>query len=146
MFMMMNKKVAPEGSTVLCPYLMVESVEAQIDFLVKVFGAQVTEDAKRSDGFIQHGEVLIGDTNVMIGRSSKDFPSRQSMNYVYVADVDDIHRQALNAGAVEIMPPADRFYGIRESGFTDPHGNQWWPAQIIEQLSKEDLHKRTSSL
>lgn len=125
-------KVAPEGSTVLCPYLMIESVEAQMEFLVKVFDAKITEDAKRSDGFIEHGEVLIGDTTVMMGRASRDFPARQSMNYVYVDNTDEIHHKALNFGAIEIIPPTDRVYGVRESGFIDPFGNQWWAGQIIK--------------
>lgn len=141
-----TKPLTPQGNSVVCPYLMVDSVEAQMDFLVKVLNGEITEDARRGDGLIQHGEVLIGDTTIMMSRSSKDFPARQSMNYVYVKNTDETHQRALENGAIEIMPPADRFYGIRESGFVDRYGNQWWVAQVLEVLSKEELHKRTAKL
>ncbi len=126
------KKVAPKGSTV-CPYLMVDSVEAQMEFLVKVFYASITNDTNRVDGFIQHGEVLIGGTTIMMGRASKLYPARLSMNYVYVENADEVYSRALKNGATELMSPVDRDYGNREGGFTDLFGNQWWVAQIINQ-------------
>lgn len=138
------KRIAPEGSTVVCPYLMVASIEQQMEFLVNTFNATVTEDATRKDGFIQHGEVCIGGSIIMMGRASKDWPARESMNYVYVEDVDKVYNQALQLGATSIMKPADRFYGIREGGFADQNKNQWWVAQILEKLTKEELQNRTS--
>lgn len=73
-----DKQVVSEVSTV-CPYLMVDNVEAQMEFLAKVFHASITHDTNRVDGFIQHGEVLIGGTTIMMGRSSKLFPARLSI-------------------------------------------------------------------
>ena len=55
----------------VCPYLMVSSVEAEMEFLVKVFEAVITNDENRKDGFIQHGEVRIGDSTIMMGRASQ---------------------------------------------------------------------------
>lgn len=127
-----NTEVAPKGCSVLSPYLLIESVEEQIEFLVKVFDAVITNDSNKANGFIQHGEIRIGDTTVMMGRSSDKFPPRESMNYVYVASTDETHRKALTQGATEIMAPADRDYGNRESGFTDKFGNQWWVAEILK--------------
>jgi uncharacterized glyoxalase superfamily protein PhnB len=126
-----SKQITPEGNSVLSPYLMVESVESQIEFLVKIFNAQIKDDSNKLNGLIQHAEVIIGDTSVMIGRASNQYPARQSMNFVYVEDVDTIHQNALNLGAIEIMAPDDRPYGNRESGFTDRFGNQWWVAHLI---------------
>jgi PhnB protein len=128
---MNSKRVAPEGSTVLCPYLMVPSVEAQIEFLVKTFDARITNETRAGDGFIQHGEVVIGDTNVMMGRASDQYPARLSMNFVYVSNVDVMHKRLLANGATEIMPPDDRPYGMRESGVKDIFGNEWWIAQLL---------------
>jgi PhnB protein len=127
-----SKRVAPEGSTVLCPYLMVPSVEAQMEFLVKAFNARITNETRGSDGFIQHGEVVIGDTNVMMGRASDQYPARRSMNFVYVANADEMHKKLLDHGATEIMPPDDRPYGMRESGVRDAFGNEWWIAQLLK--------------
>lgn len=112
-----------------------------MEFLVKVFNATITDDTNRKDGFIQHGEVSIGDTIIMAGRSGNQWPARQSMNYVYVQNTDEIYARALKHGAVPILPPGDRPYGRREAGFADISGNQWWIAQLIEQapLTEENL-------
>lgn len=126
-----SNTVAPEGSTVVCPYLMIPSVEAMIEFLVKTFDATVTNETQGTDGFIQHGEVVIGDTNVMMGRSSDKYPARLSMNFVYVSNTDLMHAKLLEHGATEIMAPDDRPYGMRESGVKDLFGNEWWIAQLL---------------
>jgi PhnB protein len=125
------KRTVPAGSTAVCPYMMVESVESLMEFLVKVFNATITNDINRKDGFIQHGEVLIGDTTIMLGRASREWPSTQNMNYVYVKNADEVYERALNNGATAIMPPDNKAYGIREGGFKDQYGNQWWVAQLM---------------
>ena len=132
------KKAAPIGSTALCPYLMVPSVEEQISFLVKTFDARITNETAGNDGFIQHGEVVIGDTNVMMGRASSQYPARQSMNFVYVENVDRVHKRLLENGATEIMSPEDRPYGMRESGTKDPFGNEWWIAELLHPTVSND--------
>ena len=132
---MKNKqRIAPAGSTTLCPYLMVPSVESQIDFLVKTFDARITNETRGNDGYIQHGEVVIGDTNVMMGRASEKYPARQAMNFVYVENVDEAHVKMIEHGATEVMPPDNRPYGMRESGVRDPFGNEWWLAQLLDGL------------
>jgi uncharacterized glyoxalase superfamily protein PhnB len=131
------EKNAASGPNV-CPYLMVESVEVQIDFMVNVFNAEMGECVKGKDGLIQHGEVSIGDTTVMMGRASREYPARKAMNFVYVDNADETHRRALRHGAAEIMSPADRLYGIRESGFTDGQDNQWWVGHVIERSVKTE--------
>ena len=77
----------------------------------------------------------------MIGRGSKEYPSQPSMNYVYVANVDEVYNKALQNGATKIFEPVDRFYGIRESGVKDLHGNTWWVSQHIKDVSTEDMEK-----
>jgi PhnB protein len=114
------------------PYLMVDSVELEMEFLVKVFDAAITNDDNRKDGFIQHGEVRIGESTIMMGRASKDWPARESMNFVYVENADAIYERALQNGAVSIMPPGDRPYGLREAGFKDQYNHQWWVAHFLQ--------------
>lgn len=127
-----QKIATAAGHSTVCPYLMVTSVEAQIEFMVKVFNAKVTNDSNRENGFILHGEVTIGDTVIMMGRASQQWPERQSMNYVYVTNADETWERALQQEATPIMPPGNRPYGVREGGFADRSGNQWWIAQLIQ--------------
>jgi PhnB protein len=65
--------------------------------------------------------------------------------YVFVENVDQVFQSALSNGAKTVMEPGDRFYGFREGGFTDPHGNQWWVASCFEELSMEEMEKRAAS-
>ena len=138
-----TKHPAPEGYPTVCPYLMVESVEQQLGFLKNVFDAEIIENLKQADGKVAHGEARIGNVVIMMGRAQTRFPARVSMNYVYVADVDAMYKKALQHGAASIMEPGDRYYGYRECGVEDAQGNQWWMARVIEQVSMEELEKRT---
>lgn len=118
----------------VCPYLMVKSVEKQIEFMQHVFQARLREKEthQQADGFIGHGEVWVGHTVIMMGRASKQFPARQSMNYVYVDDPDVVYARALKVGATAVMEPTDQPYGNRSGGFIDLHGNEWWIARPLK--------------
>ena len=131
----------PELRSVVCPYLIVESVESEINFLKDVFDAEVIESVKQPDGFINHGEVRIGDSSVMMGKSNSRFPKTESMIYVYVGNADTAYKKALEAGAQSVMPPEDRFYGNREGGVKDQQGNIWWIAQFLRKVSREEIEK-----
>ena len=114
----------------VCPYLMVDSIEKQIEFLTSILGATVTEDLKSGDGLSFHAEVRLGDVTIMMGRGRKEYPSQPSMNYVFVKDVDSVFKNAVAQGATSVMEPANQSYGLREGGFKDMHGNTWWVAQL----------------
>lgn len=137
---------APEGYPTVVPYLMVNSVEKEMEFLKYVFHAEPLEELKQEDGSIMHSEVRIGSAIIMMGKAKDNFPTRESMNYVYVENADEVYVRALKFGATSIMEPGDRFYGNREGGFTDPSGNQWWIAQTLEILPKEEMEKRLSEM
>ncbi|MBC8045505.1 MAG: VOC family protein [Fimbriimonadaceae bacterium] len=125
----MNKsKTTPEGYSTVCPYLMVASVEKQIEFLKEVFNAEVRKEMKEVDEEIRHGEVSIGEVVLMMGRASSIYPARKSFNYVYVENPDEVYNRAIAKGAVSVMKPVDQEYGDRSGGFTDLHGNEWWVA------------------
>lgn len=126
-----SKNTAPPGYSTVCPYLMVHSVEKQLEFLEQVFGAQVTERKKQPDGAVMHGEARIGDTLIMVGKARDSYPPQPSMNYVFVADVDLVYQKALDNGAISLMAPTDQAYGNRDAGVKDSQGNQWWMAQPL---------------
>lgn len=43
------------------------------------------------------------------------------------------------------MEPGDQFYGDRNAGVKDPVGNTWWMATHIEDVSPEELRKRSAA-
>jgi PhnB protein len=124
--------IAPEGSSVVSPYLIVVSVEEEIEFFRKVFDAELLDSAKQEDGLIIHAEVRIGDSSVMMGRANENFPPVQSVLYIYVENADAVYRKAVEFGGISVMEPEDRIYGNREGGVTDTQGNTFWIAQYLK--------------
>lgn len=135
----------PAGYSRVCPYLMVSDIDQLLTFLEAVLEGVTTERLLTTDGTVRHAELCIGDSMIMIGREQAGYP-KQSMTYIFMHDADGVYRKALEHGAVSVMEPADRFYGYRECGFQDPSGHQWWVAQVVENLSKEELAKRSSRI
>ena len=50
--------------------------------------------------------------------------------------------RAVAAGAKELLPVKDQFYGDRSGGITDPYGHIWYVATRKETLTQEELLKR----
>ncbi len=99
---------------------------------------------ERPDGTIQHAEVKIGDSIVMLADAAGEWKPRPSMLYLYVNDVDETYRLALAAGATSLREPTTHFYGDRSGGVEDPVGNHWWIATHVEDVSPEEIQRRTA--
>jgi PhnB protein len=63
-----------------------------------------------------------------------------------VDDVDALFAQAINAGATQIKPVEDRFYGDRTGTLEDPFGHIWFLATHKEDLTPEEINKRAEAL
>jgi PhnB protein len=53
-----------------------------------------------------------------------------------------VARQAVTAGAKELRPVKDQFYGDRTGSVEDPFGHVWHIATHKEDLSAEELKRR----
>jgi len=70
-----------------------------------------------------------GQVNVMIGRCPDVTPAREVGDHSYFAylqveDVDAMHAELSNRGAIIRMPPTDRPYGQREMVVATPDGHR----------------------
>jgi len=138
----MAVKPIPDAYHTLTPYLVVESIDRQIEFLQKAFDATIIEYLKKPDGSVMHAKVKIGDSIIMMGQSTENFTPLYSSLYIYVNNTDSTYKKALDAGANSLMEPADQFYGDRTAGVKDPQGNFWWIATHIEDLTSDELQRR----
>lgn len=50
-------------------------------------------------GVVMHAEVSIGDSRLMLSEAIQTAPSSSSL-YVYVNDVDALHKRAVSTGAI----------------------------------------------
>jgi PhnB protein len=68
------------------------------------------------------------------------------MLFLYVEDVDAVHKRALQAGATSVQEPTDQFWGDRAGAVKDAVGNVWWIATHVEDVPFEELERRQREL
>ena len=140
----MTVKPIPDGYHTITPYLIVQGVRELLDFLQAVFDAEVGDCLEGEDDKVNHAEVQIGDSKMMLGEARPDWPAQPGSLYLYLPDVDSTYQKALDAGATSVMEPADQFYGDRNAGVKDAQGNVWWLATHIEDVPPEELQRRAA--
>jgi PhnB protein len=139
----------PRVSVSLC----VDGGAEAIDFYMKVLGA--TERMRMDhDGKVGHAELMIGDSVIMINDeypemdivSPKTIGGTPVVLTVYVDDADATFAAALAAGATELRPVEDQFYGDRSGQFLDPWGHRWNVASHIEDLDLAEIERRAAQM
>ena len=145
----MAVKPIPAGYIAVTPYLIVDGAAAAIDFYTRAFGAKERSRYEMSPGKIGHAEIQIGDAIVMLADQFPEMgfvaPSgtgASTLMHHYVEDVDAVFRQAISAGAKEVMPVKDEFYGDRTGTLRDPFGHVWTISTRKEDLTKEEMRRR----
>src|SRR5436853_149069 len=108
---MSNVKPIPEGYHSITPYLVVEHAAELLEFMERAFGAKVIMKMLAPDGSISHAEVRVGDSMMMVGGARDQWKAMPTTIYLYVEDADAIYAKALEAGATQLMPLQDQFYG-----------------------------------
>jgi len=117
----------PDGFGTVNSYLFVENPLELIDFLTKVFFAEeVHRTLHPTNGDISNSIIKIGTSCIMLSQARGQFLGMNSALYLYVADVDTVHKRAVEYGAEVVFEAADMDYGDRQSGIVDPSGNYWW--------------------
>lgn len=113
------------------PYLIVNDATAELAFLTAAFDATEKYCHRDDDGRVRHAEYNVGDSLVMIGQSSAEWPALAGAFYLWVRDVDATYAKALAAGARTERPPEDMPYGHRNAGVVDMNGQTWWIAAPV---------------
>ena len=145
-------KPVPEGFHTVTPSIVVRNAAKAIDFYKQAFGAQELVRMPAPDGSIMHAELKIGDSIIFLGEENPNMglcKSPQTIGgvtgtlHLYVPNVDATFQQAIAAGAKEAMPVADMFWGDRYGTVTDPFGYVWGIGTHKEELTADDMKKRT---
>lgn len=142
----------PAGYHSVTPYLVVKGAADAIEFYRKAFGATELLRMPLPGGKIAHAEVKIGDSPVMLADESDGFHAPQPgagspvSLMVYVDDVDRVFAQALAAGAKEMRPVADQFYGDRLGTLLDPFGHVWSIATHVEDVAPDEIERRFAKM
>lgn len=117
----------PEGFHTMTPYLFVDDPIKLIRFLKNAFEAtEMHRSVDPETGIVANAILKIGDTCFMISQARKQFEGMRTAMYLYVDDVDAVHKRAIENGAIVEFEPEDMPYEDRQSGVVDPCGNYWW--------------------
>lgn len=133
------KTYLPEGFETVNTYLFTKHPETLISFLKSAFHAEeVNRSLNPQNGDISNCILKIGTNSIMISQERGKFTNMRTAFYLFVEDVDKVHRRAIEFGAKEEFEPADMPYEDRQSGIVDPSGNYWW---ISKRLVKKGYHE-----
>ena len=146
----------PQGYHTLMPYINIRGAEKAIEFYKNAFGAKEVGRITMPDGTIGHCELEIGDSRLMLaeeneqwGNVSPETLGGSSVNlFLYVENVDEVFGRAISAGAKVKgeMEVKDQFYGDRSGTLTDPFGHQWSIVTHIEDVSFDEMQKRSDAM
>jgi uncharacterized glyoxalase superfamily protein PhnB len=145
----------PEGYQTLTPMFIFKDAGKAIDFYKRAFGAEERFVMPRPDGKgVMHAEVQIGTSIIMMGEESPDCPSKSAETtgstpisfYIYVENVDEAFKKAVEAGSKIQMPVEDMFWGDRMGTVPDPFGYSWSLASHTKDLTPEEIQKGAQAM
>jgi PhnB protein len=151
------EKVEAPAATVsrsIMPFLYIEGAAKAVEFYQSVFGATVLMRDEEPSGIVSHAMLKMGDTTVMLSDPSSADVKQNDVNrlsrpprsyggspvhlYIYVADVDEVVRRAVAAGAKAIDQVEDRDWGDRCGGIEDPWGHVWFVGTPLKDVPPKD--------
>ena len=140
-------KAIPDGYHTITPNITVRDAANALEFYQKAFGAEEVMRMPGPGGKIMHAEIRIGDSRLMIAdempemgnKGPKALDGSPVSFYVYVNNVDAAWKRAVGAGAKELMPLENMFWGDRTGRLEDPYGHIWVLAQHVKDLSPAEM-------
>jgi PhnB protein len=147
----MSVKPIPDGYRTITPNLTVDRGLDALDYYQRAFGAQIVRRLV-VDGKVMHAELRIGDSLITV---AEPFPGSVAPDpeqpvhasvLLYTEDVDAAYARAVQAGATPVNEPADQFHGDRAGSLRDPFGHRWMLATHTEDMSDEELQRRTEEI
>jgi PhnB protein len=133
-------------------HIYVDGAAEAIAFYEKAFGAKELFRVVGRDGRIVHSELEVCGSVVMIGDpTDRDLYEEPRTLGACTAGlhlmVDDNHalmRRVTDAGAVEVQPITDMFYGASSGAVRDPFGHVWVLLSWTEDLTAAEIERRAA--
>jgi len=148
-------KAIPEGYQSLTPMFIFKDAGKAIDFYKRAFGAEERFVMPGPDGKgVMHAEVRIGTSIIMMGEENSECPNKSAETtggspvsfYIYLENVDEAFKRAVEAGSRIQMPVEDMFWGDRMGTVLDPFGYSWSLASHTKDLTPEEIQKGAQAM
>ncbi len=138
---MSQRNPKAEGMQWLNTYITVKDVKGSLEFYEKAFGFKTRMTMPDKEGNIMHAEMGHKDSVIMVGPEGPNTEDKAPSEYagkgvpvsfyLYVDDVGQSYEKAKQAGAKELQPVKDQFWGDRTCTFSCPEGHKWTLAQNV---------------
>lgn len=118
-------RMEPVTTPKLAPYLLVQDAAGLGQFVQDGIGGTPGLRVLDQHGKVNHLEMRVADSLVMIAEAPHGRPTFPAMLHLYVPDADAAYARAIAAGATSVRAPIDAEDG-RRGGVRDSWGNEWW--------------------
>ena len=133
----------------IVPHIYVDGASEGIAFYKRAFGAVELFRIADPKGKILHAEisicgsvVMIGDPDDMLYSEPRGLGRCTASLHIFLDDNGALQRRAVEAGAEEIQPPTDVFYGASSASVRDPFGHVWVLLSWKEDLDPAEMERR----
>ena len=138
----------PRGLT---PHLFVRDADGAVAFYRSAFGAAELLRTRLPDGRVLFVELAMGDGRLLLSEETPSLnalapPTVGGSPVLLLLEVDDpdaAAARAVAAGAEIEMPVQEMFFGERYGVVRDPFGHRWALSTAREQLTPDDIARRT---
>jgi PhnB protein len=137
----------------IVPHIYVDGASEGIAFYKRALGAVELFRITRPNGRILHAELSICGCVVMIGDpDDRLYGEPRALGrctaglHIFLDDNAALLRRAVEAGAEQIQPHTDMFYGASSASVRDPYGHVWVLLSWKEDLSPSEMERRGNAL
>ncbi|WP_217578833.1 VOC family protein [Mesorhizobium sp. GbtcB19] len=135
--------------TVVVPHIYIDGAARAIEFYRRAFGAEELFRIAGPDGKILHAEISICSSVIMLGDpDDRLYAEPRTLGrttaglHIFTDDNAALLRRAVVAGAEQVRPPTDMFYGANSASLRDPFGHVWVLLTWKEELSPAGMERR----
>lgn len=122
-----------------------KGTDVALTWYKNILGAEENMKFQNQDNKVMKAELCIGNSMIFLDedmleynvRNANSIKRNQVKLHVYVDDVDETIKKALENGATLVTPVTDKFYGDRCGCISDPFGYTW----VLATQLKEDKRK-----
>src|SRR6202012_1950004 len=133
----------------IVPHIYIDGASDAIAFYKRALGAEEVMRIARPDGKLLHAEISICDSVVMIGDPDERLygePRRlgrcTASLHIFTDGNPALLRRAVEAGAEQIQPPTEMFYGANSASARDPYGHVWVMLTWKQDLDPAEMERR----
>jgi PhnB protein len=135
------------------PHIYISGCGRAIEFYKRAFGAVELFRIAYPNGKILHSEISIHGSVVMIGDpDNKLYGEPRALGqtsaslHVFIDDNEALLRRAVEAGAEQVQPPTEMFYGANSASLRDPFGHVWVLLSWTEDLDPTEIERRGKAI